>query len=358
MSAFSRLAAFLRSVPSSGARYLDNRLAAIEDSIAGLASDGTFTMSSAAAYKVVYVSAADTVALADADASGKKMPMGITASAPTGSTAVVRFIGILTGAGSFTAGALQYVSTTAGDLTETAPTAPNATPIAIAINTTDLLVLGPLGAVFDTLRSVAANLGSYLVGYQDVNSKTAAANVGAALDEIYVDRLSTSRGMVPIPLSSWRIVGATGDVGNIAAIGGVMASNSDPTLEGEATTNSWVIKWAANSVVPIGVSIPLPPDFDGAGDAYLEVSIFSGTTDAASLSAASSWDGGSEVSDAFDDSGTKSATRHLLVCTIDKADIPNSSTHATFRLTPPAHSTNAINLAMSRLRYTPKLLAS
>jgi len=182
MSAFSRLASGLRSLPSWAARYLDNRLAAIEDSIAGLASDGTFTMSSAAAFKVVYVSAADTVALADADASGKKNAIGITASAPTGSTAVVRFIGLLTGAGSFTAGALQYVSTTAGALTETPPTTPNATPIAIAINTTDLLVLGPLGAVFDTLRSVVANLGASLIGIN--SSAFTATNVEAALVEL------------------------------------------------------------------------------------------------------------------------------------------------------------------------------
>ena len=33
MSAFSRLASGLRSLPSWAARYLDNRLAAIEDSV-------------------------------------------------------------------------------------------------------------------------------------------------------------------------------------------------------------------------------------------------------------------------------------------------------------------------------------
>ena len=184
MSAFSRLASGLRSLPSWAARYLDNRLAAIEDSVAGLASDGTFTMASAAAFKSVYVSAANTVALADADASGKKMPIGITVSAPTGSTAVVRFIGLLTGAGSFTAGAVQYLSATAGALTETPPASPNATPIAIAINTTDLLVLGPLGAVFDTLRSVVANLGASLVGIEDSASQFTATTVETALAEL------------------------------------------------------------------------------------------------------------------------------------------------------------------------------
>lgn len=184
MSAFSRLASGLRSLPSWAARYLDNRLAAIEDSVAGLSADGTFTMASAAAFKPVYISAANTVALADADASGKKMPIGITVSAPTGSTAVVRFIGLVTGAGSFTAGAPQYVSTTAGALTETPPASPNATPIAIAINTTDLLVLGPLGAVFDTLRSTTANLGASLISIADIGTLITATTVEAALQEL------------------------------------------------------------------------------------------------------------------------------------------------------------------------------
>lgn len=194
MSAFSRLASGLRSLPSWAARYLDNRLAAIEDSVAGLSADGTFTMASAAAFKPVYISAANTVALADADASGKKMPIGITVSAPTGSTAVVRFIGLVTGAGSFTAGAPQYVSTTAGALTETPPASPNATPIAIAINTTDLLVLGPLGAVFDTLRSVTANLGASLVGIEDSATRITATTVEGALAELAA---KFAAGLVP-----------------------------------------------------------------------------------------------------------------------------------------------------------------
>ncbi len=194
MSAFSRLASGLRSLPSWAARYIDNRLAAIEDSVAGLSADGTFTMASAAAFKPVYISAANTVALADADASGKKMPIGITVSAPTGSTAVVRFIGLVTGAGSFTAGAPQYVSTTAGALTETPPASPNATPIAIAINTTDLLVLGPLGAVFDTLRSVTANLGASLVGIEDSATRITATTVEGALAELAA---KFAAGLVP-----------------------------------------------------------------------------------------------------------------------------------------------------------------
>lgn len=356
MSAFSRLASALRSLPSWAARYLDTRLTAIESSISGLSADGTFDMTSPVVGKVVYGDSADHVALADADNASKVPFVGVVASVVDAGTALVRFCGIVPAAGSFTAWAPQYLKTDgSGDLTETAPSAPHAVIVGLAINTTDLLVL-PIGPAFWFLKSVVAKFGSDIIGYSDPSSKTTAATVATALDALFVDRLSTSRGCVPIPLSSWRIVSSAGDVGDTTANGGVMSSNTDPILSGEATINSWVITWAANSVVPIGVQIPLPPDLDDTGDAYLEVSAFSGTTNAASFALASSWDGGSEVTDAFDDSGTKSATRHLLVCTIDKGDIPSGATHVTFRLTPPAHSTNAINLAMSRLRYTPKLV--
>lgn len=265
MSAFSRLASALRSLPSWGARYLDNRLAAIEDSIAGLASDGTFTMSSAAANKVVYVSAADTVALADADASGKKMPIGITVSAPTGSTAVVRFIGLITNAGSFTAGALQYVSTTAGALTETAPAAPNATPIAIAINTTDLLVLGPLGAVFDTLRGIAATTGANVIGYDDSGSKTSAATVADALDEIYVD-LTSSKLLVPV-----RLFGAVLAAGTpLAAFADNASSNPGVTL---ANSKALGVRWnnAASQTAVWAEPIEIPYEADVSQNATLRI---------------------------------------------------------------------------------------
>lgn len=321
MSAFSRLASGLRSLPSWAARYLDNRLAAIEDSVAGLASDGTFTMSSAAVNKVVYGSAADTVALADADDAAKNKVVGFTVSAPTGSTAVVRFVGIVTAAGSFTAWAPQYASAaTPGALTATAPAAPYAIPVGIAINTTDLLVL-PSGLLTSVLRALGVMNGTREIG---------------------------------IKLGDWRIVSATGDVGDIAAIGGVLASNSDPILLGEATTNSWAISWAANSVVPIGVEVSIPADLDDTADVTLTLSVSSGTTNAATMGVASSWDGGSEITDSADDSSTKSATRHLITATIAAADIPASATHLTLRLTPPAHSTNGILLFAAKLSYTPK----
>jgi hypothetical protein len=86
----------------------------------------------------------------------------------------------------------------------------------------------------------------------------------------------------------------------------------------------------------------------------LHLAVYSGSSDAATMGVASSWDGGSEVTDSADDSGTKSATRHVITATIAAADVPASASHVTLRLTPPTHATNAIQLCSSWLSYTPK----
>jgi hypothetical protein len=297
-------------------------ITAIQASISGLATDvsGLTCLSGDAVGDAVYISAGSTVAKADADDTSKIPAIGIIVSKQSSTSCTVRVSGRITGLSGFTAGALQYLSTTAGAITETAPAAPNAVPIGVAVSTTSLLVFGALGPAFMTLRAKG---------------------------------LLNATKEILIPLSNWRIVSSAGDVGNIAAVGGVPASNSDPILRGDSN-NSWELFWAANSVVPVGVQVPLPSDLDDTANVTLTLSVYSGSTDAATMGVASSWDGGSEVTDSADDSSTKSATRHLITATIAAADVPASATHVTFRLTPPAHSTNGIALVTSKLSYTPK----
>lgn len=356
MSVLADLAAKIRSMPSLAAAYLDGRFTTLEATVAGLASDaGPYTcLTTDDIGEWVYVSAASTIALADADGSGTYPALGVIVAKPTTTSCTVRVAGLVTGLSGLTAGAVYYLDTTAGGITATPPTAPAAAPVAIAVSTTALVVV-PLGALSAALRSVAANLGANLIGYQDGGSRTTAANVDAALDEIYLDRLTTSWAQ-PIHLGMWREVSATGDVGNIAAIGGILASDSTPILLGEATTNSWAISWATGNVDPIGVQLMLPPDFDDTGDAFVDLDVASGATNAATMGVATSWNGGSEVTDSASDAGTLSATRHRITATIAHGDIPAGATHVTIRITPPTHAADAILLFGSQLRYTPKLL--
>jgi hypothetical protein len=395
MSAFSRLASALRSLPAWAARYLDNRITALEASVAGLAADGgPYTcIAGDAVLDVVYISAADTIALADADNASKIPAVGFIVSKDSDTAANVRFAGIVTGFVGLTAGAIYYLSATAGDITATPPASPHATPVGLAVSTTDLLVL-PLGLMSAVLKSTVANLGASVIGIADAltlitattvegalaelaqfkadlgdvaNAKgaslvaledagdfTSETEVEGALAEHYTDRLSTSRA-VSIHLGLWREVSATGDVGNIAAIGGHLASDSAPILRADAN-NDWEIFWATTEVDPIGVQIDLPADFDGTGDAIFSADIASGATDAATLSVRTSWNGGAEVTDSADDSGTKSATVHTITATIAAADISDTARRVTIRLVPPAHGSDGITLKNTRLRYTPKLL--
>jgi hypothetical protein len=152
-------------------------------------------------------------------------------------------------------------------------------------------------------------------------------------------------------LDDLREMTSDGDVGNIAAIGGVLASDTTPIRK--ATTDVQTVEWAAGNQDIVGFNTSLPPDFDGSYDATLELWVSSGTTDLASFTVESTWDGGAVVSDTATD-GAASATTHRITATIAKADIPDSPSFVSFTLTPAAHATDVINLKAFRLSYRRK----
>ena len=180
-----------------------------------------------------------------------------------------------------------------------------------------------------------------------------AAGTGAASFSP-LSRSSGTQKRVGIPLHLFKLMTSGSDVGNIAAIGGVGASDSDPVLRGDANgSQEW--SWANGSHVgAIGTEFPLPDDFDGSQDVTLEIDVYSGTTDAATMAVATSWDGATEVTDSASDSATKSATRHSITATIDKADVPDSAKTLSLRLTPPTHATNAVQVCRVALKFTTK----
>lgn len=161
---------------------------------------------------------------------------------------------------------------------------------------------------------------------------------------------TTGSGFVGVSLQSLREVTSAGDVGNAAAIGGILASDTTPIARADAN-GSHELSWATTNVDQVGVEIPLPPDLDDTQNVTLALQVYSGTTDAATFSVRTSWDGGAEVTDSADDSGTKSATRHEITATIAAADIPADPKTVSLRLIPPAHATNAIQLCGVQLRY-------
>ena len=118
------------------------------------------------------------------------------------------------------------------------------------------------------------------------------------------------RSDILLSLNDWRECDANGDVGAIAANGGILASDTTPILRGNAAETQ-EISWAASNNDPITTQIGLPSDFSGADDVFLELWVNSGTTDAATFTVETGWDGGALVSDTATD-GAKSATTHKI----------------------------------------------
>lgn len=167
------------------------------------------------------------------------------------------------------------------------------------------------------------------------------------------------RVCVPLPLLQFREAVA-GDVGNIAGGVGVavFTSDSTPALSGTASTVSQQLSWVTGNVDQILRQIPLPEDFCGKDDVLVELWVNSGTTDPASFSVLTNWDGAAaDITDTADDAATKSATTHKITAVISKDDIPDNAAFLSIALVPPTHATNAIQLLNARMLYVPKVSA-
>ena len=222
----------------------------------------------------------------------------------------------------------------------------------------DATVAGAVAAS-DLASTAGGGLGSGLVGDDDPGNFTAKTTVGEQVQELYQHLFSAVGGYIPIPLSAWREVSATGDVGNIAANGGGGGADTTPVFDAVATSNEEEILWATGNVDPIGVSVVLPRDFDDTANATLDLVVSSGTTNAATIVCDSAWSAGAagtEVSDSTTD--TASATPHTLSITIAAGDIPSGARRATIRLTPPTHATDTISLYATGIAYKRKLLTA
>lgn len=161
------------------------------------------------------------------------------------------------------------------------------------------------------------------------------------------------RSEIPLSLFDFREVAeAGGAVSNIAGNGGILASDTTPVL-GVHSSESQQISWATGNVDPIGVQIALPNDFDGTQDVLIECWVNSGTTNLASMSIETSWDGGALVTTAATDPA-QSATIHKITATIPNASIPKSPSFLTLEMRPGTHATDTIQLFAMRISYLPK----
>lgn len=166
---------------------------------------------------------------------------------------------------------------------------------------------------------------------------------------------SLEQGVIEIPLTALREISSGSDVGDVAAIGGVLASDTTPILRADSA-ESWELSWAAGNADIVGIGgLPVPNDFDGSRDATIQATVYTdnaggGGIDAATLTVETGWDGGTLVSDAVTDS-TPAITKHTNTGTIAAADMPDAPKQLSVAVTVAAHANDPVQLTMLRILY-------
>ncbi|MEX2141329.1 MAG: hypothetical protein WD894_18835 [Pirellulales bacterium] len=105
------------------------------------------------------------------------------------------------------------------------------------------------------------------------------------------------------------------------------------------------LQWAAGARDEVVLlSMALPEDFDRTQNVTVTLVVSSGTTDAATFTVKSYWDGGGAISDIAVDS-SPSASEHEITATIAAADVPDTAKRLSLALLPfTSHSTNPVRL--------------
>jgi hypothetical protein len=165
--------------------------------------------------------------------------------------------------------------------------------------------------------------------------------------------LGSTQGFIDLPLTSWREV-FSNDIGNITNNGGVLATDSTPTLEYTSgnTDSQLRVLWAASNVDPIAMQVTLPPDLDRTANIVVNIrQIASGNSDLSKFELDSFFDENDTlVGDTASDESTDSAGNTTI--TIAAADIPDTATTLSLELTPGTHGTDTVALLAAWITYT------
>jgi len=179
----------------------------------------------------------------------------------------------------------------------------------------------------------------------------------ALIDHYNAMRTSVTYGSISIPLSAWREVDATGDVGDSTADGGVLSSNTTPIFEAinGATNKTQRLNWAASDNSPIMYSNRLPVDFSTLGDLTFQGRFGNdGSTDTTGPTVSFYFNESAthyDVTSDFTADGTADTTYILHNFTVADASMDATTDTVTIIVTPGAHTTNALYLSSTGLKY-------
>jgi hypothetical protein len=196
------------------------------------------------------------------------------------------------------------------------------------------------------------------ISIADSGGFTGQTTVEAALQEIYQNSVTT-QGFIPIPLVTLREVSSLA-VGDIAANGGLLASDTTPILApiNGATNGCQTVAWAASNNDVVMFQTALPPDLDDAADLIIHTRTKSaGTTNAVGF-VCTSWF--NEADTVQSDTGETNQTTGWLekIITIDAGDVPVGAQTLTVALTPAAHTTDILYLSAIWIEYKTKILTA
>ncbi len=213
------------------------------------------------------------------------------------------------------------------------------------------------GSVIELISNNSKSTTAGTVSIADAGGFTSQVTVEAALQEIY-QHIKSIQAFIAIPLM-WLRELASGAIGNIAANGGLLASDTTPilnTVNGD-TDGALRVSWAASNSDPIGFQVPLPPDLDTDADLLIKMRAASaGATDTPVFSADSYFNEGDTKVE--DDSDAVSDAYAEKTITIAAADVPAGAQTLSVELTPGAHTTDALYLTALWIEYKRKILTS
>jgi len=168
----------------------------------------------------------------------------------------------------------------------------------------------------------------------------------APVDSLLIEHFPDDQAQIGIPLNTLRLL-AGGTIPALAAIGGVLASDTAPVAA--VTSDSGTITWAGGSVVSLEFQTPIPVDFDDTKDAYLMITASkSADANTVDLGISTSWNDGVAVADLVEDIPDTVETN---IITIAAADIPANSNRMTCILTPADNAGDSVIIYNIALLY-------
>lgn len=164
------------------------------------------------------------------------------------------------------------------------------------------------------------------------------------------------KGFIPLPLQNWREV-ATNATQNLAAHGGILASDSTPILQrvNGATDKQLRLNWAAsnNDEIVYG-GIAYPPDLDDAAEVTVHLlAAMAGATDTP-LVAVSFFEGVGDSNAGGNTAAVTGTTMAEYSVTIAAGNVGAHPNVAAVGLVPAAHTTDALYVYAAWLEYTRK----